>query len=232
LECVFDEEEDVVPIDQEPVKLEEEEEEEEEGSQDGQAQISGYSQVEPDLEDMDDEEEQPQQEVGTVDQPTAEPNEDLVDSPQSSQTEENAIPSSPEDDGSCVEIDSNDDKDEQEEEQGDEEEEDFELHLAETPKPNVTRHSSHRRRFSMSSVASSESSQDEDQVIREEEESEHENQVIREAEESVLLRGNQVVEPEMSPTSDSQSGQLSPEDVAEQERQCRQRIQRSSVFKV
>jgi hypothetical protein len=235
LECVFDEEEeDVAPIDQKSFKMEEEEEKK--GSQTVLSQISGYSQVEPDFEDMEDEEHL-HQEACAVDQPTAEPSADLVDSPQSPRTEEAAVSSSPEDDESCVEIDSNDEKNEQ----GDEE--DFELHLAETPKSNVTRRSSHRRRFSMSSIASSESSTAENQVIREEEDSQHEKQVTTEEEESLCenqvipegedsLRENQVIEPEMSPPPESQSGQFNPVDIAEQERQRKLRIQRSSVFKV
>jgi hypothetical protein len=163
-----------------------EEEEEEEGSQQDPAQISGYSQVEPDLEDIEvieDEEEQP--EAATVEQPTAELSADLVDSPQSSVSEGAAATSSSEDDDSCVEVDSDDEKNE--EEQEDEEEENFELQLTETPKSNVTRRSSRRRRFSMSSA---EDSPVENETIHEEEESQHENQVIPEEEES--LRENQV----------------------------------------
>jgi hypothetical protein len=238
LECIIDEEEEAVaPVDQEPVKMEEEEEEE--GSQQDPAQISGYSQVEPDLEDIEvieDEEEQP--EAATVEQPTAELSADLVDSPQSPVSEGAAATSSSEDDDSCVEVNSDDEKNE--EEQEDEEEENFELQLTETPKSNVTRRSSRRRRFSMSSA---EDSPVENETIHEEEESQHENQVIPEEEESLRenqvtpeeeenQQENQVIEPELTPTSDSQSGQLNPDEIAEQERQRKLRIQRSSVFKV
>ena len=245
LEAVFDDEEEEVaaPVDQEPVKMEEEEDEGE-GNQQCPAQISGYSQVEPDLEDIEViEDEEEQLEAAAVEQPAADPGADLVDSPQSPVSDGAAATSSSEDDKSCVDVDSDDEKNEQEEEQGDEEEEDFELHLAETPKSNVTRRSSHRRRFSMSSIASSESSPEENKIIHEEEDSQHENQVIQEEEDSLRenqvtpeeeesLRENRVIEPEMSPTSDSQSGQLNPEEIAEQERQRKIRIQRSSVFKV
>ncbi|EFX70760.1 hypothetical protein DAPPUDRAFT_256594 [Daphnia pulex] len=164
LECVFDEEEEVAaPVDQEPVKMEE-------GSQQGPAQISGYSQVEPNLEDIEDEEEQP--EAATIEQPTAEPSAYLVDSPQSPVSEGAAAIFSSEDDDSCVEVDSDDEKNEEEQEV--KEEENFELHLAETPKSNVTRRSSRRCRFSMSS-ASSEDCLAENQVIPEEEENHREN---------------------------------------------------------
>jgi hypothetical protein len=163
-----------------------------------------------DIEVIEDEEEQP--EAATVEQPTAELSADLVDSPQSPVSEGAAATSSSEDDDSCVEVDSDDEKNE--EEQEDEEEENFELQLTETPKSNVTRRSSRRRRFSMSSA---EDSPVENETIHEEEENQQENQVI---------------EPELTPTSDSQSGQLNPDEIAEQERQRKLRIQRSSVFKV
>lgn len=173
LECVFDVTE-AVAVEPEPTQMEEEEDDEE--SQHGRAEASGYSQVEPDMDDVEvieDEEEEPK-ESAVADQPTTEETSaNVMDSSHS--------PVAEEDEEGGEKIDSNDEQKAQEE--AEEEEEDFELKFAETPKAISTARPSSLRRFSMSSFANSE-------CVSEEESCQPEDEVI---------------EPEMSPVADSQN---------------------------